>query len=151
MHQPEDMLELEFKPCTVFKLYRYVELLNQEFNACMSTMTAWLQVMMIVCLAGCNFVMIRSYVGIAPLIGLVAISVAMVFIVILVFPLGGAVNSNSRKCLISWKGVISCRELRGCRPLRIRIGSMLYFQPFTVLKTIRLIIFWTARAMLIFN
>jgi len=138
---------------SVFGIYRCFQLMNQEFNSCMSQVVAWLQLMMLVIPASANFVMIRAHteVQVLALLGVVGVSVSIILIVVLILPFGGSVYSNSVTCLGSWKGIMCKRQLRGCRPLRIQIGDILFIQPFTVLRTIGLIIYWTVRSTLIFT
>jgi hypothetical protein len=86
-------------------------------------------------------------------------------VAILGLPLGASVNTGSVCYLTTllnevrrprsesgpFKGsVVRIKDVRACRSLRIRIGSLAFLRRFTVLKIISLIVYWTVRYMLLF-
>jgi len=144
------------------RLYNSMCLLNKgSRDAIGSAILPWTQFFIILLPASCNYVVIRYHdqVSIVIILCLGSLSLTCMAICTLAYPVAASIHTLSSAYLTAFKKShvaptlthLQKKKIKSLRPLKIQVGGLTFIRPFTVLKLINSIIYWTMRTLLIYR
>jgi len=155
----ETQASLRF-PNVSSNLYSTMSVLNKRARDALSqVILPWAQFFIILIPASCNYVLIRSHdqLNIITLVCVASLSLVIMAICTLAYPVAASIFSLSTAYLNSFKkphiapGLtrVQQKRIKSFKPIKVQVGGLMFIRPFTVLKLINSIIYWTMRALLI--
>lgn len=149
-------------PSTNIILFKSIQIVNREFNLCFSRYVLPIfQLLLISLPTFCNYLLICHHgsLGIPAIGAIICLDGTCFAIVSIAFPLGASIYVHSNRYLnlfskisgLNGHGSEVRKTIKSFTPLKVKFANFYYIRKFTVLKTFGLIIYWTMKALLIFE
>jgi len=143
------------------RLYRTLQVLESLFTDAISGFTLpWIHFLLVLISAISNYILIRAqdHLPFLPTMALISVTISVFGVVLCAFPIAASIQSNSIQYIrglsktnsLGFLSLALKKGIRAARPLRVQVGQI-FIRKETVLKLIHIMVYWTARSLLLFK